>query len=179
MAKLDLAAPWTTYYRQLQSFFKKDEEVKVIFDNQNASIKIFVENPTKADALTLLLPTAKSFGNVTVNVSVIPANTTAVSAKVDLDPKNDQQLFNYALYGNKAVSFIQEVGFMGNQKFMYVVFDKEVVQFYNDDISDIRGLCHTLYQDIANTIFEKHAGVFFCTDIDKNTSLGKPLGEWP
>lgn len=178
MAKLDLAAPWTTYYRQLQSFFKKDEEVKVIFDNQTASIKIFVENPTKADALTLLLPTAKTFGNVTVNVSVIPANNA--ERKEELDPKNHQQLFTHALNGNKAISFIQEVGFMGNQKFMYVVFDKEVVQFYNDDISDIRGLCHTLYQDIANTIFEKHAGVFFCTDIDKtNASLGQPLGEWP
>ena len=114
-----------------------------------------------------------------MNVSVIPGNNPN-GTKEELDPKNHQKLIAYALNGNKAVSFIQEVGFMSNNKFMYVVFVKEIVQFYNDDIGDIRGLCHTLYQELAKIIFENRAGVFFCTDVDKtNPYLGKPLGEWP
>ena len=152
----------------------------IIFDNQNATIRLYVEDQTKADALTILLPTTKTFGNVTVNVTVIPANKSTPQNTVELDPKNYKQLFFYALQGNKAVSMVHEACGTFSIGFTYIVFVKEVVQFFNDDIGDVHGLCHTLYQDIAKEIFEEHPGIFFCTDVDKaNVYLGKPLGEWP
>jgi hypothetical protein len=57
------------------------------------------------------------------------------------------------------------------------VFEKKVVQFFNDQLDDINGNKSTLYQDIAKDVFEKHEGVYFCTAADGK--LSKPLGEWP
>ena len=37
--------------------------------------------------------------------------------------------------------------------FTYVVFEKEVVQYWNDNLGDINGLRSTLYQDLAKEIF--------------------------
>ena len=48
--------------------------------------------------------------------------------------------------------------------FNFVVFVPEVVQFYNDDLGDINGLCSTLYQDLAKDLFGEEAGIYFCTD---------------
>lgn len=46
----------------------------------------------------------------------------------------------------------------------YIVFKNKVVQFWNDDLSDIYGNRSTLYQDIAKEIFGESSGIFFCTD---------------
>ena len=43
------------------------------------------------------------------------------------------------------------------------VFAKEVVQYWNDSLSDPYGKVSTLYQDIAKDIFEDTDGVMFCT----------------
>ena len=48
----------------------------------------------------------------------------------------------------------------------YVVFKKEVVQYFNDSLGDIHGVCSTLMQDIAKDIFEDTEGVYFCTDTE-------------
>lgn len=52
--------------------------------------------------------------------------------------------------------------------FTYVVFEKEVVQYWNDNLADYNGLTSTLYQDLAKEIFEDANldGVYFCTDED-------------
>ena len=63
--------------------------------------------------------------------------------------------------------------------FHYAVFQSKVVQFFNDDMSDINGNCTTLYQEIAKDVFSGRAeGVFFCTAAE-GKNLQKPLGEWP
>lgn len=48
----------------------------------------------------------------------------------------------------------------------YVVFEAKVVQFFNDDIGDINGIKSTLYEDIAEEVFEKKEGIYFCTNKD-------------
>ena len=59
----------------------------------------------------------------------------------------------------------------------YVVFENKVVQFFNDDLSDIHGNKSTLYQEIAKDIFGDCDNIYFCTDTKEE--IGKPLGEWP
>ena len=51
-----------------------------------------------------------------------------------------------------------------------MVFEKAVIQFFNDDITDINGVESTLYQNVAKEIFEddvKTGSIFFCTDTDE------------
>lgn len=175
MSKLKLASPWATCFRQFKAFFQKDPDVRVIFDEDTPSIKIYAEDKTKAEALAYLIPTSKQFGNVTLQITIIPANGASInngtytsirSAIVD------------ALKCNKAVVGLQPVESAGFSA-LYVLFAREVVSYFNDNLGDLNGMTSTLYQDLANEIFQNHNGVFFCTEPGNGLSLGKPLGEWP
>lgn len=151
-----MSSPWVVYFRKLEAFFANDDEVKVKYDLDSQTIKIFVAGEAKAEALSQLLPTSKSFGNVTVRINIIPANL--------LDPSK-MALFEAALDGNKAVSYTRSISVGSTNDFNYVVFKPKVVQYFNDDLGDINGLCSTLYQDLAKDLFGSHPGIYFCTDV--------------
>ena len=127
-------------------------------DDGNYIIKLFVEDNNKADALFRILDKKKNFGNVNVAIDIIPAN-----------PVNNMsagELFEVAFNGNYALcDVVKWETPLGT--FNYVVFDKEVVQYPNDDISDLHGVKSTLYQDIAKDIFDKDLAVYYCTSVDK------------
>ena len=150
-----MVSPWIGYYKEIESLFQEDSTVKVKYDDSKNTIKLYVEDEEKADALAQLLPNRKVFGNITVNIDVIPAN------KVET-PKID--LFRKAFEGNGAVAYIETVDNASSNAFHFVVFQPEIVQYYNDDLSDINGLRSTLYQDIAKEIFGEREGIYFCTD---------------
>ena len=94
--------------------------------------------------------------------------------------KQPVDLIHDAFDDNKAVNFVYVAKDKFGCVYTYVIFAKEVVQFYNDAINDVHGVCSTLYQDIAKEIFEPIRGIFYCTDVDSvNAGFAKPLGEWP
>ena len=155
MGKVKLSSPWVLYYHELYAFFIKDSEVRVVLDEDEVEIKLFVDNPRKADALTQLLPTEKNFGSVKVKVTVISTNNLK---------KTKFSLIQDALDGNDAVSYFDSVEDVFTNPIGYVVFDKEVVQYFTDDLGDIHGCRSTLYQDMAKEIFGNLDGVCFCTD---------------
>ena len=80
MSKLKLASPWTTCFRQFKAFFQKDPEIRVVFNEDEPAINVYVEKQDKADALTYLIPSAKQFGNVTLRINIIPANQQGVNS---------------------------------------------------------------------------------------------------
>ena len=164
MEKLTLSSPWVLYYRLLQNFFKEDPDVEVKLNEEEGvkEIKLYVEGVKKADALTALLPATKQFGNVLTKIIVVPANVQ--SAKF--------QLLQDALEGNDAVSFFDtEYDPFTGKRTDFVVFNKEVVQYYIDDMMDLWGCKSALYEDMAREIFEGLPGVFFCTDVDDPEGL--------
>ena len=175
MTKLKLASPWATCFRQFKAFFQKDPDVRVIFDEDTPSIKLYVENQDKADALAYLIPTSKQFGNVTLQIIIIPANGVEINSGAY---SNTVDAIMGALKGNKAMAGFQPVESAGF-KAMYVLFAREVVSYFNDNLADLNGLTSTLYQNLAEEVFPNHSGVFFCTEPGNGLSLGKPLGEWP
>lgn len=167
MSKVKLSPPWITFVNEIKQLFAGDSEVKVKYDDENYTVSLYVDNTDKANALAKLIPQKKEFGNVVLNIEVIPANKEDLS----LD-----QLFQEALSGNPAmnmcISYDTPFG-----KVTYVVFEKKVVQFFNDQIDDINGNKSMLFQDIARDVFGEDYKVFYCTDASGN--LSKPLGEWP
>lgn len=169
-----VSAPWITLYKKIYVLFKNDPEVEVIFeDNGSATkrIKLYVDNVEKAEALEKLLPASRVYGNITVYVTVIPPNVLNNSML---------SVFETAFKGNPALAYVHtsEGGEKGLFAMNYVVFQNKVVQFFNDELSDVNGMCSTLYQDIAKELFDARENVFFCTDVPKGET-NAPLGEWP
>lgn len=168
--KPKLSPPWQTYVSEVKALFGQDDEIHILYDDEEKTLKLFVDNDVKADALSRLLPAEKTFGNVKITIEVVPANKDEVPSRI-ADIKN-------AFNGNGAVDFIYDAETpFGDMH--YVVFEPEVVQFYNDDMSDINGNRSTLYQEIAREILGNADGnVYFCT-APVEEKLAKPLGEWP
>ena len=166
--KLNLAAPWVTYANEIKAMFKDDPEVKVVYNNEETEVRIYVAKQAKCDALEKILKHEVKFGNITLKINVIAPN------------ENDEDIldvFDDAFAGNPAISFVVPIESpLGTHRF--VVFKNEVVQFYNDQLDDLNGNKSTLYQDIAKDIFVEGLAVNYCTE-PKDASLTKPLGEWP
>lgn len=158
MAKLQVLSPWMVFYREIDAMFKKDPEVQVVYDEVEQVIKLFVDNTDKADALAQILPDEKEFGNVTLQIVVIPANNLLQSSPDDL--------FRRAFRYNDAVWSVETTkDIPGFPCLTYVIFNKEVVQYFTDNLGDYHGITSTLYQDIAKDIFVNTEGVYFCTDV--------------
>lgn len=167
MAKLKLSPPWVVYYRKLSAFFKEDPEVRITYDEIEQEIKLYVDNAEKAVALEKLLPHEQNFGNVTLYITVVPANkTTFDSVKVAYSTSSSDII--QICFNNKAVVGVKVVDGIMTNRITFVIFKKEVVQWFSDDIGDWHGICSTLYQDLAKEIFGNIDGVFFCTDNEMN-----------
>ena len=178
MARMKLSPPWCQRYSQIAALFKYDSEVHVIFDEDNYEVKLYVDDDNKAAALTVLLPEEYEFGNIRLKVQVVPANGDNADANIDEDTPLDE-LFELAFSGNGAFSFAKTIhGVMLLDGITYVVFNKQVVQYYTDNLSDYFGNCSTLYQDIAKDVFGERQNLYYSTDIE-DPVLGSPLGEWP
>lgn len=156
MAILKLSAPWQTYYRELCLLFEKDEEVRIVYDTDQQIISIYVDNAAKADAMYVALPSEKEFGNITLTINVISTSES---------PRNlRSSIYKDLFFGNSIVKEVVTVDEIMTNPITYVIFKKEVVQYFNDDLSDAHGVCSTLYQDIAKRVFEPNKNVHFCTD---------------
>lgn len=147
-----LAPPWETFYNNIKAFFGKDSEIKITIDEDDYTVKMYVDNQRKADALTKLLPEEKVFGNITVKVKVIPANKEETYG----------DLFIEAFRGNRVLKYVSS-GDTPFGNFEYIVFNDDVVQYYNDNMMDVNGNRTTLYQEIAPEVFDAPANVHFCT----------------
>lgn len=172
--RLKLSPPWITYVSEVNALFQNDPDVNVVYDNDNLEVKLYVEKPYKAMAIDALLPDEVEFGNITLCVTVIPANGDMPTVPEGTD---NEALFNEAFDGNPVYAFCKVVTGMFAFNTTYVVFKNRVVQFFNDNLNDIYGNVSTLYQEIASDVFKDITGVNYCTDIEER--VGMPLGEWP
>lgn len=158
MPRIKMSAPWDVFYREINELFKEDGEIVVVYDEETKEIKLYVDSKTKATALNDLLPSQMTYGNVTQKITVVPSNGFGCTTT----RKDDG--FRIAFSGNPIISRIETVSGMFSNSITYVAFINKVVQYYNDDISDIHGNCSTLYQEIAKNVFGEQDGVYFNTD---------------
>ena len=152
---MKLCPPWIKLYREIQAMFEKDDDIKVVLDEYD--VRVYVRTQEKADALEKILNYEYKFGSIVSHVNVIPANMEKKLAS------GEPELFTVAFDGNDALSRVIPISSpIGD--FVYIVFTKEVVQYFNDDLGDINGLCSTLYQEIAKDIFISRPNLFYCTE---------------
>lgn len=179
--RLKISPPWVTYVNKLQAIFDEDPQIAFNVDyngEDGPAVILSTNNPTKAVALSWLLPAEKRFGNVVLEIGIDCSSPIPNRAF-----ETPQELFEAAFENNPVFAgVIVPAGEYWYPPLTYVVFKNCVVQFFNDNLNDPHGVISTLYQDIADEIFEDmpyqaHGGIAYCTDVEHN--LGAPLGEWP
>ena len=149
-----LSPPWYTFYHKINAMFGSDPEITIKFDEDTMILKLFVDNQAKADALTKVLPTEKDFGNVKLNIEVIPSD------KVN----SVKQLYKTIFSDNPVFNQVIEVTDPSMPQASYVVFNPLIVQFYNDNLADAYRNETTLLQEIAKDIFIQQTGIYYCTE---------------
>lgn len=166
MAILNLSSPWIEYYRKLDAMFQLDPNVRVIYDeDKGPSVKLYVSDGYKADALEELVQKEVKFGKVTMKVSVVPPNNFTEEPRESTTNNPDDELILNAFRNNGAVNYVQFVRDIGALNVTYVVCRNLVVQYFNDSLCDAHGVRSTLFEDIARDVFVSKPGLYYCTDI--------------
>lgn len=150
--KIDLLPPWEVYAQKIKAMFDGDPDIKIEVVDQPHIVKIKVNNQTKADALSQLLPEKILYGSVTVAIKVTPVN----------NGDHFLDLINRALDGNPNFAYTKVT--TGVFPGRYVVMKKKVAQYPSDNLYDPHGVTSTLYADLAMDLFGGPNGVFYCTD---------------
>ena len=166
-AMTHLSPPWWSYQRKVKALFGSDPEVRVrdLFqeDEGNYTLFIIIRSEKKAQAIRALLPRCVEFGGTTVTSRIfIPVDECEV--RVGLTG-SDVQLVREAFTGNPVFDRIEETEYKGFSAFTYCIFKKEVIQFWNDDLSNFYGLHTTLAENLADDIL-RNVNVQFCTGIE-------------
>ena len=168
-----IEAPWYRFQKQVKALFELDDDIVVgdIYETDgdtDYAFDIECKKHEKFIALDRLMPGVKTYGNVTLGIVLFDEE----------DNENDViSLYKTLFEGNPIVRSVETHTDLAGGKWNYVVFEPEIVQFFDDNLADYQGNWSGLAQDIAPDIFaENSRGVNFCTAA-KNVDT--PLGEWP
>ena len=115
-----------------------------------------INDEKKASAIKAILKNPVELGNTTVKAFIYDPNENEVHDLNGLDIDVYQTAFSGNPIFEKTV--LDQKGFY---KIGYCVFKKEVIQFWNDDLSDYLGNYSGLASDIARLILNSD-GVQFC-----------------
>ncbi len=165
MADVKLSPPWITYVRKLYALFHEDPDVKFVYDNDKIELKIYVADQDKAEAFEKLIGSSVDFGNVTLNIMVIPPNGF----------KSQQELFEILFKGNPILVDSQTIEGITSNPMKFMIFKKKIIQFYDDNLGDLNGIRSSLYETIARDIFDDTDGVYFNTELLPD----EPYDKWP
>lgn len=155
MKELKLSPPWNTFVSELKALFGEDPDIEIQYEDGDYEVKLYVAGDAKADALAQLIPAERVYGNVVLKVTIVPANKNGI---------DEASLIEAAFKGNPVLKEMLRLKTPFGE-YDYAVFRKQVVQFFNDDMTDPHGNKSTLYEDIAKDVFGD-TGVFFCTDTE-------------
>lgn len=176
MMKMHIEAPWYTFQKKVQALFNGDPDITVndlVVDEDGEAdyvLDIEVRNHKKFEALDRVIATYKEFGNIVVKIALYDEENNGLNPGVEL--------YETIFEGNPVIEAVKNRVFPDGVSHGYVCFKPEVVQFFDDNLSDYNGNWTGLAEDIAREIFENDStGMQFCTAaIDK---VEVPLGEWP
>ena len=154
--KIGLSSPIVVYVKKLQTFFAEDPDICVEYDeNDPDSVNITVGDPEKFYALSSVMESEVEFGNLHLSIYIWPA---------DLSEDDKTEMFKKLFKDSSIVSSIDEIKSEGtSNKFTYISFRNQVVKYWADNLGNPHGNAFTLFETVANDIFENHDGVFFTT----------------
>lgn len=167
MNMFKLEAPWYNYQKKVKAMFDRDPDITVgdIYQKENGKdfgFDVEVRNHEKYLALDRVLNRVKIFGNVALFITLFDEENSLEDEAI--------AVYKAIFKDNPIVRSIEDVVDVTGTHHGYVVFEPEIIQFYDDDLSDYHRNWTGLAQNIARELFDDAAhGVYFCTaDIREN-----------
>lgn len=159
-----MQSPWVTYNDYLKAIFDGDKEVTVqdvvTGDDGNYYISVLVANSIKASAIDQILKKDVPMGNVNLHVDVECTSNDAGN------------VYEAAFAGNPHFSRFVTLETPFHTEMSFCIMTKEVIQFYNDDISDPWGNYNGLAEDIMKEITIPNENVSYATEaVDPNANV--------
>jgi hypothetical protein len=152
-----LSPPWFTLRNELKGSIGNDPLVSVSELDQSVNpyvVHITVEGQPKATAIASLLKGRYQIGNVSVVADVKEKEGGAVAPVIPRSVEELAQQVKTALGGNRLYRDVFVEHWCRSPLFplaVYPVFAREVIQFKNDDCSDLYGN----YNAVAAAVFAK------------------------
>ncbi|WP_409296970.1 hypothetical protein V1498_03735 [Peribacillus sp. SCS-26] len=136
-----LSPPQFMYFNELKYSVGRDPLVDV-GDIQEVSegvylIPVKVQGRRKAEALAAILNPQKELGNIIVNVQVKYRSQAVIPPEGIDTPREVEWLFDTALRSNRYYKFTEAREVLPGLTGIFPVFTKRVIQFFNDDLSDL------------------------------------------
>ena len=149
-----LSAPWVTYFKMVYNVLGGDPEINMPVEitlEKDGVYSFYIEssNSTKIIALSKVLRNTIQMGNITINVDFrCTDNTVAIKPETDEVTVQD---YDDAFVGNKFFVKTESIKSpMG--VFEYAIFSRDIITFFNDDISDYHCNAHYIVADIIKEI---------------------------
>ncbi len=149
-----LSPPWYTLWNKVKYSIGEDPEV-VVGDLQTQSdpfiIPIRVDNRQKAQALASIMNPSYSLGNIHINVEISDSSGKIISPINPTSPEQLSEMVQTGLQGNHLfLKVVTQPLFPNARLIVFPVFKKEVIQFYNDDLSDL----YNNFNNVAALVFQ-------------------------
>lgn len=143
---MNLSAPWYTYAKKVKAFFAYDNEITVgdleELENGHYLLTITVKYSTKAYALQKVIRPDTEFGNIHVYTKVALEGV-----------ESPEEILKSAFKNHSAVADVAKKLVPGG-KTVYLRFLPEIIQFFDDDLSDYSGNFTEMIHKVAADIFE-------------------------
>lgn len=155
---LRIEAPWENYFKKVYNLFVGDSEITIdntLTDNGDGSFEFTIssKNGDKLNAIETLLGRGCSFGGVKVLIKYGYENQKE---------KNWADIYRTAFEGNPLFQEVVECGMPMFGTNTYAIFKKDIITFYDDNLSDYHGNSHYIVADLVNDVVA-NPGVFVCT----------------
>lgn len=172
-----LSPPWFTFANEVKYTYGASPYVDVqdlVQVGNGYELRINVCNNKVAEALRQVLPLSKDFGGVIVNVvvynkcgQVVPVPnivyTPETLAKTICEALNGNPLFIGTILTDGKLA-PEQIGALGQ---VVVIIKKCIIQFFNDDISDICGnynaIAATTFTEVSNLAYPPGINITFST----------------
>jgi hypothetical protein len=160
--KVTLEAPWDSYYKKVWNMFTPDKELEVtdLLEVEGGQYVFNIEstNTDKIIALSKILKSDISFGNISMHINFLVKNEEADGTAFSLDD------IQTAFDGNPL--FVEVSGGEGGYPTIntYAVMAREIISYYDDDLLDYCGNAHMLPAEIMREIGVETAGISYCTE---------------
>ena len=166
---LTLQSPWVTYFKMVYNLLTVDPEIKMpksITEGEDGKCSFWIESPnaTKIIALSKILKNEIQMGNITITISF-----RCVNNELYRDLQNDRITgsdFTDAFTGNPLFSKVVTEVFPGGAKVYYAVFKREIITFFNDNMTDYHANSHFIVADIVKEIANEDSAVNVCTEYE-------------
>ena len=153
-----LSPPWYTLWNEIKASIGNDPDVSVGDLDTSKSpfiVPIKVNNRDKAIAIASIMTLHHQLGNVRVQVEVEDQNGNVVLPVSPSSVKALTEIFELALTKNQWFEqVVSKPRVPGSSEVVFPVFSKGVIQFFNDDLSDLynnfNNVVAFVFRDVLN-----------------------------